>query len=610
MSLSSRFRDLLRAALAVLALVLTAGISPAEPPSRPPGRRCALLVGVSQYDDRLPELRYPDHDVETLRDVLVSHGYSPEDVQLLTSRQGRKDPRQSPDRRNIIAALDRLLRGRSPADSVLLAFAGHGVQFTDDAESYFCPADADLTRRDTLLPLTEVYSRLKECPAGVRVIAVDACRKDPAADTSRGANEVHLRSRTRPQRQAPPGGVAVLFSCSEGQEAFEDKDLQHGIFFHFLIEGLKGEAAGSDRQIRLSTLYDYLAERVDDFAWRKMHCSQRPCLIGEYSGPMSLVALAPTAPGQGPVPPLAAAEPGGEVLRLAGHRRTVSGVAFFADGRHALSGSFDGTLRMWNVETGAELACLQSPDAGWVRCVAVSADGRFAISGGENQVVRVWDLAVEREVKQLRGHTGAVRSVAIAPDGRFALSGGDDRTVRLWDLATGEEVRQFRGHAAAVRSVAFAADGRLALSGGADRTVRLWDVDAGTEERRFEGHEDAVLSVSLSRDGRRAVSGGTDRTMRLWDVSTGKQLRCFRGDMDRVLAVAVSPDGRRALCAGTDKVLRLWDLETGRLLGSLHGHETNVWSLAFSPDGTQALSGAGALDDQDDAVRLWKLPSS
>jgi WD40 repeat protein len=607
MSGARPFRTALAAALA--ALVLAAGPGPAQTPARA-GGKYALLIGVNQYANRLRPLKYAQNDVEALRDVLVAHGYEPDNVWLMTYRSAATDPSLYPTRKNILTALRLLRQDRSPADSVLVAFAGHGVQFKDDTESYLCPVDADLENRHSLVSVTDVYGLLESCEAGVKLVAVDACRNDPRLDTSRSAEEIKLSSANF-QPQQPPGGLAVLYSCSTGQEALEDDALQHGIFFHFLIQGLEGKAADrEDGQVTVGGLYEYVSRRVDDYARSHQKHAQRPTLSllgGELSGAMTLLTVAASAAEARPVPP-PPPEPGRELRRLTGHGRTVTGVAFLPDGRRALSGSYDGTLRLWDVDAGTTLACLQSPNAGWVYAVAVSADGRFALSCGDDHLVRLWDLDSRTELRQLRGHRGRVYGVSISADGRVGLSAGEDGTVRVWDLAAGTEVRALRGHTGAVCTVALAADGRSVLSGGADHTLRLWDVDTGAELRRFEGHNGTVLSVALSGDGRLAASGGDDGTMRLWDARTGRQLRSFGGDMNRVPAVAFSPDGRRVLCGGADRALHVWDVGTGKALGTLRGHDTEVGCVAFAPDGRRALSGDGEVN-QDGTVRLWQLPN-
>ena len=92
-------------------------------------------------------------------------------------------------------------------------------------------------------------------------------------------------------------------------------------------------------------------------------------------------------------------------------------------------------------------------------------DGRLALSGSYDCTVKVWDLTSGQELRTLAGHAYGVNSVAVSADGRLALSGSYDRTVKVWDLTSGQELRTLEGHAREVSSVAVSADGRLALSG-------------------------------------------------------------------------------------------------------------------------------------------------
>ena len=123
---------------------------------------------------------------------------------------------------------------------------------------------------------------------------------------------------------------------------------------------------------------------------------------------------------------------------------------------------------------------LEGHSAG-VRAVAVTADGRTAVSGSDDKTVRVWDLA-SGQARTLEGHGGVVNAVAVTADGRTAVSGSDDRTVRVWDLASGE-ARTLEGHGGEVNAVAVTADGRTAVSGSEDRTVRVWDLASGQRGR-------------------------------------------------------------------------------------------------------------------------------
>lgn len=297
-----------------------------------------------------------------------------------------------------------------------------------------------------------------------------------------------------------------------------------------------------------------------------------------------------------PAPPLRP-----QCLRtLEGHSGEVESVSISPDGRRAVSGSTDKTLRVWDLETGQCLHTLIG-HAHWVWSVSVSSDGRHVISGSSDGIRRVWDL--ETGQCTLEGHSFIVNSVSVSPDRRRAVSGCGDNTLRVWDLETGQCLCTLEGHAHLVWSVSVSPDGRRAVSGSEDKTLRVWDIETGQCLRTLEEHSNSIKSVDLSPDGRRAVSGSSDRTIRLWDLETGQCLRTLEGHKFSVGSVSVSPDGRRAVSGSFDKTVRLWDLETGQCQRTLDGHSGSVLSVSASPDGRRAAS-SGSLDR---TVWLWDL---
>ena len=258
------------------ALVLLA----AAPAVAQDGNKVALIVGVNDYDHpKLPPLKFAGRDATELAKVLADAKY---DATVLTSAGKTK-----PTRADIKAALKATLaKCKRRGDMVLVALAGHGLQFAGDKMAYFCPQDANPSDKDTLLPLQSVVADLDASFAGVKLMLVDACRNDPKE--SRGIDVDGIR---------PPKGVASLFSCSAGERAYEDKSVGggHGIFFHHVIEGLRGGAKDEDGEVTWQALAGYVQKRVPKTVAAAIGdgARQNPSLnAGELSGtPPVLVAI-------------------------------------------------------------------------------------------------------------------------------------------------------------------------------------------------------------------------------------------------------------------------------------------------------------------------------
>lgn len=285
---------------------------------------------------------------------------------------------------------------------------------------------------------------------------------------------------------------------------------------------------------------------------------------------------------------------------LRGHDDWVSSVAISPGGKYGLSGSDDGTLRLWEIRSGESVRVFEG-HKGRVSSVAISPKGKLALSGGHDGTLRLWSVGTGESLGVISGHTDWVCSVAVSPDGRLALSGSDDGTLRLWDLSTRECLRVIEGTGHGVRSVAFSPDGRFALAGSDDSIPSLWDLRTRGCLHSLEGHESWVTSVAFTPDSRFALSGSLDNTLRLWDIRNGACLKVLVGHDDWIRGLAVSPDGRFALSASHDRTLRLWDLRTGECPCVLRGHEDWASSVVFSPDGRFAISGG-----HDNAVCLWE----
>lgn len=280
------------------------------------GDRYALLVGVKDYSKAsgLKPLKFTGDDARELSSVLESNGYRDENVVLMTAAEAGPQGRFSPRSRNILHELKTLVRDRAAGDSLLVAFFGHGVQL--EGKSYFCPVDARLSDKDTLISMDDVYETLRTCKADLKLMLLDACRDDPFSSNSRRA-EVRLNSSTRPALPPPPGGVVALFSCSSGEVSFEDDSLKHGVFTYYVLEALRGKAdTNDDGQIDVYELVQYTNRRVPDYVRSEFDgLRQRPNLMGDIIG--SPVLAGRKVVPQKPAPPANAPPAKPEPVKLA-----------------------------------------------------------------------------------------------------------------------------------------------------------------------------------------------------------------------------------------------------------------------------------------------------
>jgi WD40 repeat protein len=294
--------------------------------------------------------------------------------------------------------------------------------------------------------------------------------------------------------------------------------------------------------------------------------------------------------------------PGGSlILSMKGHTGGVTAISVTPDGRHAISGSSDGTFKVWDMESGVEIRSIKV-DTEKVTAISVTPDGRHAISGSWDGTIKVWDMESGVEIRTIKVDTEGVTAISVTPDGRHAISASHDNTLKIWDMESGSEIRTLKGHTDTVWTVAVTPDGRRAISGSSDNTIKVWDMESGVEIRTLQEYKGKVLAVFVTPDGRHAISTLFESMLNVWDMESGVEIRTMKGYTVRVNAVSVTPDGKRAISAIDDNTLKIWDMESGFEIRTIRGHTGSVSAVSVTPDGRRAISASG-----DKMLKVWDI---
>jgi WD40 repeat protein len=405
------------------------------------------------------------------------------------------------------------------------------------------------------------FKQLQFTPDGTRVVAAVDDRQIVVIRADDGSTRPLALTEQQSNFFLSPDGKRVL-TCN----GFEARlwDLDDGIpeLLWPRVPGSRGDVALADDEGQAAAIDGDGGVHVIDLASgaaRRVGAILLPSNASPGLGPTNWDARLAFAPGGAT---LAASSADGSIhlfaaggdaaeRSLSGHQGTVFGLHFTPDGRTLLSGGKDGTVRSWDVATGAGRVLGEGPS---LRVLALSPSGRWLASGDKTGLVKLWNVATGTLEKTFAAGENLVLALAFSPDERSLAAASYDHTVRLWDLASGQ-MQSFADHTDFVQVVAFSPDGTRLASAGGDGSVRVRDLRSGAV-RVLLGHAQTVYSLAFSPDGTRLVSGDapSQAEARLWRLDTG-QSRTVQHEA-AIKRLWWSRDGRRVYSGGYE--LRRW----------------------------------------------------
>jgi len=264
----------------------------------------------------------------------------------------------------------------------------------------------------------------------------------------------------------------------------------------------------------------------------------------------------------------------GECLRtLTGHTECVRALQFDDSGK-LISGSVDNTLKVWNWRTGE---CKNTMEGHTAKVIGLHYENSLLASASEDKSVIVWNIKTATKFC-LKGHEDWVNSVRLDTASNTLFSASDDMTVRLWDLDTKRTIQIFSGHVAPVQQV-------LLLPEDYEPEEQDPDEDDDSSSRNSRSPSPypdlyAHWPSNRPRPPRYILTSSLDATIRLWCVETGRCLKKFFGHVEGVWGIAA--DTLRIVSCAQDRMVKVWDARTGKCDRTITGHEGPVTCIGLS----------------------------
>jgi WD40 repeat protein len=298
------------------------------------------------------------------------------------------------------------------------------------------------------------------------------------------------------------------------------------------------------------------------------------------------------------------------------------------------------------------IAILSAEDDQTIWSVTITSTGEKVITGSDDGKIRIWDLNSLACQNVLIGHSGRVLTIRAVRSIDLIVSGSSDNTLKAWKISTGECIKTFSGHEDIVNCIDITPDGSRIISASNDGTLRVWSCDSGECEGILSGHEDPVYRVAITIDGCHAMSTSSDGSVRIWDIDDCKCLKVYNGitdqfwstplamsldaqrwalagvskfdngraiflvdgkgashllpgNSDHVITLGMTPDGKLLVSGGFDRTIRVWDINSKESKRAFTGHKGAIYDLSITPDGRYAVSAS-----DDCTVRIWNLENS
>lgn len=273
--------------------------------------------------------------------------------------------------------------------------------------------------------------------------------------------------------------------------------------------------------------------------------------------------------------------------KLTEHMTNVESVAYSSDGKYLATGSVDGNINLYTIDTMGNAVFKQSLQGhmGGVITLNFSRTNKYLVSGSKDYSARVWNIDTPDRSKVFFIHSGPVTAAFLDAGSKYIITASTDGDIRS-TLIMDQKKSKVTNVGAPINDLALSRDNKhyfVAFKGG----IKRIDVVGKAEPIVYSGHADEVNALELSPDGLFLASGSSDKTIQIWDLSTGKSVRKLQGFEWKVTSIKYSADGKYVVGGCNNGVAKLFETETGKFLYDYNAMGRNISDVAISRDGRQ-----------------------
>ncbi len=287
------------------------------------------------------------------------------------------------------------------------------------------------------------------------------------------------------------------------------------------------------------------------------------------------------------------------------HRDWVQAADFSPDNKHIVTASEDGTIRLWECDTGECIDTLRSAGTHFTD-VHYSPNGNNIVAATWKGIAIIWDMTdFEADTIMLSGHTNIARSAQFSSNGSQVITGSDDWTVRIWETGNGECIQTIEGHEDTVSCVSFSSDSQKLITSSWDGIVRIWDAKTyeyldGVE---FEGYKWRLTCVDMDPFRNYIAIASGSPTPSIINLET-RECIFLEGHTGGIHSIQFSPDSHQVLTASFDHTAKIWSRHTGELLATIQAHDKQVFCARFDKTGTKVVTTSA-----DKTAKIWEIPT-